>query len=158
MYLTAAEKNPNVTCFFEHKLVGCNFKTGEVEFITYVLQLFDIFITPVYRRDRESIGCFISDIENDFIRLQPEIDGLIILSCICIICRLICFNSSYELITIFFHFNISFELQVKAQVSFSDYPLSFLSVCKLFPFQRGFNIVQMKDKTLVRGEIKTNTV
>lgn len=111
MYLTAAEKNPSVTCFFEHKLVGCDFKTGEVEFITYVIQLFDIFITPVYRRDRESIGCFISDIETDFIRLQPEIDDLIILSCICIICRLICFNFSYELITIFFHFNISFELK-----------------------------------------------
>lgn len=80
MYLTAAEKNPSVTCFFGHKLVGCDFKTGEVEFITYVIQLFDIFITPVYRRDRESIGCFISDIETDFIRLQPEIDDLIILS------------------------------------------------------------------------------
>lgn len=80
MYLTAAEKNSSVTCFFEHKLVGCDFKTGEVEFITYVIQLFDIFITPVYRRDRESIGCFISDIETDFIRLQPEIDDLIILS------------------------------------------------------------------------------
>lgn len=31
--LTAAEKNPNVTCHFEHKLVSCDFKMGEAEFI-----------------------------------------------------------------------------------------------------------------------------
>nr|XP_022328908.1 kynurenine 3-monooxygenase-like [Crassostrea virginica] len=34
LLLSAAEKNPSVTCFFEHKLIGCDFKTGEVEFIT----------------------------------------------------------------------------------------------------------------------------
>lgn len=31
--LTAAEKYPDVTCHFEHKLVSCDFETGEVELI-----------------------------------------------------------------------------------------------------------------------------
>lgn len=31
--LNAAEKFPNLTCFFEHKLTSCNLKTGQLEFL-----------------------------------------------------------------------------------------------------------------------------
>lgn len=34
LLLTAAEKYPNVTCYFNHKLLKCDFQTGEMTFLT----------------------------------------------------------------------------------------------------------------------------
>lgn len=41
----AAEKFPNLTCFFEHKLTSCNLKTGQLEFLQYVANLILYFFT-----------------------------------------------------------------------------------------------------------------